>query len=263
VPKRSGQVTAVEDATSALEMLLEVQTTDSQWVLFRGEARHYTTLSPTLSRLPEKERTDAWVKMKELAYLLYDRFISLYTVDEGYGCGPTYQGRSISKLDLLGTFGVPGFAEIHHDLEILLQHYGYATNWLDLTFSPQVALWFAAGEIGGVDGIGYVHYWPSSIVGERFAMNPCALFRDTARLNEFFSDCHALAATRPHSQAAAAVRLGVLESRQESAALVQCRRTITFRKRRIPESVQNLSLFPADPLLQMIKAAEGHSTRKP
>lgn len=87
--------------------------------VFRGQNKPYP-LIPSFKRLDEVHQCVAYIKKEE--FKIFFRLTPYFKI--------------LSKMSILGTY----FA---FDLEAIAQHYGFATNYLDITTDEQVALFFA------------------------------------------------------------------------------------------------------------------------
>lgn len=87
--------------------------------IFRGQNKPYP-LIPSFQRLDEVHRCIAYIKREE-----FKAFFKLT---------PYFQ--ILSKMSILGTY-------FEFDLDAIAQHYGFATNYLDITTNEQVARFFA------------------------------------------------------------------------------------------------------------------------
>ena len=87
--------------------------------IFRGQNKPYP-LIPSFQRLDEVHRCVAYIKREE-----FKAFFKLT---------PYFQ--ILSKMSILGIY-------FEFDLDAIAQHYGFATNYLDITTNEQIALFFA------------------------------------------------------------------------------------------------------------------------
>lgn len=87
--------------------------------VFRGQNKPYP-LIPSFKRLDEVHQCIAYIKKEE--FKIFFKLTPYFKI--------------LSKMSILGTY----FA---FDLEAIAQHYGFVTNYLDITTDKQIALFFA------------------------------------------------------------------------------------------------------------------------
>ena len=98
--------------------------------------------------------------MANLASHVYQQLIAPHIYE--YGMAPHFKGKFLGCRDLCDRVGQDSYIELMWMLQALLQHYGRRSWWLDMTFDPRVAMFFASydAERSAVEtqGCGYV-FW--------------------------------------------------------------------------------------------------------
>ena len=178
-------------------------------LVFRGEWQAYPQIRTSLSRRNTDEQAFLKVLVNNLSIHLLDKYVS--PVVETRPDGPFYKGKWLGDLHIAERYlANPSFLWVHWQIQALLQHYGWPTHWLDVTFDPRVALFFAslnykAGCLA-LEGRGYLHVWSLAALSAHgsYFDTPVVGLRPISGL---LADVCGVVAVRPGAQHAAAMRI--------------------------------------------------------
>ena len=247
---------------SAREALQYIEASDDQLklsaedtLLFRGETKLYPAMLPSVMRVSEYARWKHLQLIHNLTEHLIDDVLAQFL--ELRDDGPYYKGTWIGRPDwndaiLSGS----SYIQIKWQLESLLQHYGWATPWLDITFDPRVAMFFASLDYPKRslirEGVGYIHIWSLKAIRSSYLyLEPIA---DLCPMASVLSEVFGVPSSRPRAQLAASIRVlspGVEEGLRE------LRETICFKRQDTHEIVNEFSdYFPDDKLPEALDAFE-------
>jgi len=123
----------------------------NQKPLLRGESRYYDTCFPSFKRT-ESFLEFAGVLVNLRTHIFDSKIRSWVQMDYEF---VYYNGQPFGARNLLDQ-GDLSVKHIMWGLEGLLQHYGFPTMWIDLTFDVETALYFACQE--NESEIGFLYY---------------------------------------------------------------------------------------------------------
>lgn len=145
---------------NALDFLEELLQNSAEGIVFRGEFDLYPTRRPSALRGDPRSALMYTTYSLNLARWLFENLLAphLEHID-----GPYYRGSFVGCQDMLGRASSDhGYAQSHWQIKALLQHYERKTHWLDLTFDPRAAMFFASFDSRAQavcdDGVGYIYY---------------------------------------------------------------------------------------------------------
>jgi FRG domain len=228
-------------------------------LLFRGECERYPTMGPSISRRSKDDQNNLNTLVTAFGYHVVIDLLGPFL--EFRDEGPYYKGKWIGRLDWHDAYiNGPSYVAIKWQVESVLQHYGWPTPWLDVTFDPTVAVFFASYDFDKqaftTDGCGYFYIWSLK------AIRSSPLYLDVPvvdldPISAVLSDALAVKSTRPQAQVAGS--LGI-RSRVEEVAkdvLRDLRTTVVFKRGDALEFVHGKDYyFPQDPLLDALNKLE-------
>jgi len=225
---------------------------DSCSVLYRGEYEDNTLRLPGLWRRPADERHHLYSKNAGVAIRFIERFIYPHiNVEAGI---PFFQEEFLGDFDLCSATDIPSFIQIYWQTQALLQHYGYPTTYLDVTYDAATALFFACynSSTGEVDhsGYGYIYRWFRNDLGSNFGSNILITRMDA--ISKFITETQIAVASRPQAQSAGSIRIGLgLESEEKIHDRVRKIDDLAVRfvvdRRRVPKDLFKCEVyFPDD-----------------
>ena len=236
----------------ALHRMEQVQQAAGGDVLFRGEATYHATRLPTAARGTIRDRWFRETYLTNLSQAVFDELIQPHVQEIGFA--PHFRGRFIGCYDLLGRVGQETYIEAIWQLQALLQHYDRQSAWLDVTFDPRVALFFACFDAGAGrilrDGIGYIHFIRLEDVSD--AWSPVIDLRSTADL---VAEIVNTTAERPRVQSAGAMRYVRPLATEPNDGGFQ---TIVVRRGEWAELFNPAWFFPDEKLVQVLNDVERH-----
>jgi hypothetical protein len=231
--------------------------------LFRGEDSLYEYRQPAIWRLgSEIHRQAQHVRTSGISRLFLEQEITP-RISESRGI-PLHNGQWLGDFDLCYWHdGIPSYRQIYWQVVALLQHYGYRTAYLDITFDPQVALFFSSYSASlkrvHTDGQGYVYQWSIAEVCQELYSK--VLLTSLTKLSEFLRQESASQTSRPGMQVAGSLRVGigaedpdyvadVLSALNELATVYVIDRSVIP-----PDHFSPSTFFPSDPLPTRISMA--------
>lgn len=235
---------------------LKVDKTDT--LFFRGETKLYPTMLPSLLRQPKDKQIIIGVLIQNFAEYLLEEYLPTFV--EIKAGGPFYKGKWVGRSDWAHEFRAePEFLDAYWQLQGVLQHYGWPTPWLDITFDPKAAIFFGSFDFTDQkfisDGYGYLHIWSKKAtrVGHLIYDTPIV---DLKPISDVLSDVLNIPSTRPRAQSAAAIRIAHGNKHAEDV-LQELKTTIAFKRHDASRETENLEYyFPADPLLDQLHKIE-------
>jgi hypothetical protein len=151
------------------------------------------------------------------------------------------------------------YLNVQHQFEPLFQHYGWPTTWLDVTYDPRTAIFFASYDFAEkrftTTGNGYVYFWEAYLLGKRF---PSLDVVDLKHLASAIAKALEVAATRPSRQSAASMKIGHGlggDLLGEDGDLASARTCIAFDRHDVQDIAYGYEYyFPNDPLKDLLTA---------
>ena len=227
-------------------------------LLFRGEGNRYPTSQPSLYRLPEDERMAVGVFVTMLAKHFWSDV--LWPSVEFRAEGLYFGGELLGDLYAIEHVrSAPSYLNAQHQFEPLFQHYGWPTTWLDVTYDPRVAVFFASFDFGRkrftTNGIGHVYYWDQSDLREQDSFIDIVDLRYLARLLSHALDVES---TRPSRQSAVSIRVGRpvgIGLYDHDRVVASARHCVTFDRHDVQDVASGHDYyFPRDDLKELLDA---------
>jgi hypothetical protein len=228
-------------------------------LIFRGESNRYPTMQPSFLRQPEGAQAYHLSLISNFSQFILGTLLSPFL--EFRSDGPYYKGKWFGNLEWVEKYGsgTPSYTDSKWQLESLLQHYGWPTPWLDITFDPRVAVFFAALDFSNrglfTTGEGYVHIWSSTAIREAYLIFDTPLI-DLKPVSDILADALGKKSTRPQAQAAGSIRLGF--GNNSEPRLRSLRSTISFTRHDAIDVLHGFDhYFPQDALAATLNEFEG------
>lgn len=227
--------------------------------MFRGEHKLYPTVIPSLYRLPAHERTDAGIFITNLVSHLLDDI--LWPSLDFEADGAYFRGNPLGDPEIITQVRSDvSYLDSAHQLQALFQHYGWPTNWLDVTYDVRVAMFFASFNFASnqleTKGEGHIYWWESSKIYETFFSNVDII--DLRHLSALLAGALNAEATRPSRQNAAAIKMGLpiglgLNGFDERMASI--RNVVKFQRHDVADVVDQLEhYYPPDGLKVLLES---------
>ncbi|MGA2618146.1 MAG: FRG domain-containing protein [Thermoguttaceae bacterium] len=183
---------------------------------YRGEPSFFPYRTPAVWRLPiEDDRIAHNLMRSGVARLFFRREIGPHIKME-WGI-PLHRGQWFGEYDLCNwANGVPSLDQISWQVVGLLQHYGYKTSYLDMTFDPTTALYFSCHDAAGKaisDGLGYVYHWQRGDVCRKLMER--LILTSITRLSEFLRTEKHYSTSRPETQKAGSIWIAAGHERED------------------------------------------------
>jgi hypothetical protein len=237
--------------------------TDYYSWIYRGEDAKYDYRLPAIWRLNSNiDRQAQHVKTSGISRLIIDNEI-MPRIDYSYGI-PCYKGAWLGEYDLCGyQDGIPSLKQIYWQIVALLQHYGYSTAFLDITFDPRVALFFSCySALDGKtmhNGYGYIYQWERKAICE--TMHSKVLLTSLSKLSSFLKSDDITLDSRPESQAAGSLRVGIGAEHEPDVIdilkqLDSLATVYIIERNSVPvDYFQSFEIFPEDSIPTLIRRA--------
>ena len=129
----------ISSAKETIEYLLAEIADYPSSVFFRGENKLHPSLLPSFYRLPEEDRRQQSGRYIAMTLSLLETVIYRHIM-VSYGVPLYKDGEYFGGNDLISKYQGGSTREVVWQVQALLQHYGYPTDWLDITFSPRAAV---------------------------------------------------------------------------------------------------------------------------
>lgn len=178
--------------------------------IFRGERNNYSCRTPAVyRRFIGKENYDnnieeEFKRIQHTGMTIYD---DLVAPKLKHNLGFSFYNDKVIGEPLIAGYIAPGATRFYLQIVSLLQHYGMQTQFLDVTFDPLVALYFAcfSPENGTFhdNGYGYIYLWHTYALND--TENNDFLCIDLTEVASFFIGENISASIRPQVQKAAAL----------------------------------------------------------
>lgn len=175
--------------------------------LYRGEFNRYPSRLPAYWRVPESDRPVISLRNFGVMRVFLELFI-LPKIRYSFGV-PLYNNEFFGAMDLCHSVGEPDLRQISWQITALLQHYGFLTEFLDITFSKKVAMFFACynSRIEDIDysGIGYIYHWNQHDICRQFTYT--VILAELSTLSSFLNHESLSVTCRPVQQVAGCIRI--------------------------------------------------------
>jgi hypothetical protein len=241
----------------ALRRLEDIRKRHDGRVLFRGESREYPNRLPSAARYTARDRWIYEAYLVNLTSHVYQQLVAPRIYD--YGMAPHFAGKFVGCRDLRDRVGQDSYIELMWMLQALLQHYGRHSWWLDMTFDPRVAMFFASydAERSALEtqGCGYV-FWVA-LADIREDWSPVIDLRDTSNT---IAEIVGATAERTRAQAAASMR-AVPEHRLQDIPWKTVFHHLRFERSGALTFLNPAWFLPEEPLLKRLDAAEAEYLR--
>lgn len=231
-------------------------------LLFRGERRNYP-LTTSLDRVPPGERAGHGLILHDLVINLFDYLASQMTITDG---GIYVRGKPLGILHEVEQVQqtVGGSAAMRYFAPVF-QHYGWASFCLDVSYDPQVALFFASYNFAEdrfeKDGQGYVYCWDPNRLRQT---SHFLWIVDLVHLCETLNTLLGVSPIRPERQKGASIILGYYHWHAPDPAydtLNTERLQFTFDRADAEDVLHPRSYyFPNDELHNLLRTHEAHYT---
>lgn len=228
--------------------------------LFRGERREYPFTTSLLRQSGDVRSSHEKILLDLTWHLMVDYFEGRLVIsDEAiYLDGEPLD--ILKAVEAVNGTGVGSSAAMMIFAPIF-QHYGWPSFCLDVSYDPEVALFFASYDFGAEEfeheGIGYLYYWDPL---ELLQAAPFLWLVDLRHLVEPLHILLGLEASRPHRQAGASMMLGQFGTDENDLNLVAAkdtRRLITFDRGDAEDVLPGKDFyFPNDGLYDFLNTHE-------
>lgn len=228
-------------------------------LLLRGESSRHPSLLPSVYRVNDADRSHTISLVSSLSLHLLSDYLGPHL--DFRADGPYYKGKWVGRRDWgEATLADPSFLWVLWQVESVLQHYGWPTPWLDVTFDPRVAVFFACLDYPNqrivTEGNGYIYAWHLSTIRGQADLAFDAPVVDLKPICGVLAGVFRTASTRPEAQAAGSIRIPWTRPTIE-ARLRELRTILTFPRHDALETVGDYgTYFPDDPLLGELQAFE-------
>lgn len=188
---------------------------------------------------------------------VYQQLIAPHIYD--YGMAPHFNGKFVGCRDLCDRVGQDSYIELIWMLQALLQHYGRRSWWLDMTFDPRVAMFFAAydTERSALETRGCGHVFWVALSDIREDWSPVIDLRETSNT---IAEIVGTTAERTRAQAAASMR-AVPAHRLQDIPWKTVFHHLRFERSDAMRLLNPAWLLPEEPLLKRLDAAEAEYLR--
>jgi hypothetical protein len=245
-------------ATSAATAL---KRSDGDLLVFRGEPRIYDSMLPSLYRQPEGNRLHWQTLVSNLAMHLLDDLLTpalqMKAVDSNYK--GEWLGGDLNDAEEFMAY--PQNPWVLWQLEALLQHYGWPTPCIDITYDPAVAAFFACLDYKNrsliTEGVGHVYIWSRS----QLRSDPGLMFKapviSLEHMARIVAELFGTVAIRPMVQRGGIIRFPWNHVNLEPMIKSHCVR-VEFSRHDAAQVLKPFDhYFPQDTLLEKLDEFEG------
>jgi hypothetical protein len=245
------------EALAYLSSLVPDNHNPRDYFIFRGEANLHETMLPSVHRVPADKLLSYTTLVHGLATHFWSDYLEASLILQSDGA--YYKGKPlVDPSEIEQVRSSPSFLDVEEQFQGLLQHYGWPTPWIDVTFDPKVAVFFASLDYAKQNlittGFGYVFYWSKSEIRTKVDwFKPIVDLRPMANT---LNDILRIEAIRPSRQVAGALKAGMHEMLHEKF-LRQYRHCVVFEREDAAKIVQGYHhYFPRDPLKDILESWE-------